>query len=94
MIKTINYIMIVTIILLGLANLVFTNVMSTQGVVLGALFHQRQAIEQDSQVLSEQLTEITSLNRIQEEARRLGFVPVDNIVTIQVSLPIADAQSR
>ncbi len=86
--------MIVTIILLGLANLVFTNVMSTQGVILGALFHQRQAIEQDSQVLSEQLTEITSLNRIQEEARRLGFIPIDNIVTIQVSLPIADAQYR
>lgn len=86
--------MIVTIILLGLANLVFTNVMSTQGVVLGALFHQRQAIEQDSQVLSEQLTEITSLNRIQEEARRLGFIPIHNIVTIQVSLPIADAQYR
>ncbi len=81
----------VTLAALGLINLIGTNALATQGIVLDKILTQTQAVTKESQDLTIQIGKYTNLSYIESTAKALGFSRVKNSYIITGSEAVASA---
>ncbi len=77
------------VVILGLANLVGTNVLATGGRQLDSLHQQIIVLEKDNLYLKNQIAQATSLQNLETQAINLGFVPVNQTIAIVTPAPVA-----
>jgi len=80
--NTLSRVVIVLVIVLGLANLVLTNLIVTDGVRLNSIIEKTNLLAKENQELQAILANSKSLASVESEAENLGFVPTKNITTI------------
>ena len=67
---------------LGFINLIGTNSLATQGVVLDQIARETDKITKENQILEQQIGKISNLSYIESTASQLGFVRVKNSLII------------
>jgi len=72
--KTALILILVLIVALGTAQLVLANEMSTEGQRVRELEEQKAQLKREVRMLKKDVAALGSLDRIQREAERLGFV--------------------
>lgn len=85
----ITKIIILLVVLLGIANLVATNVLATGGRELSDVSTKTINLQKENLVLKNKIAEHTSLAAISDQATILGFEPISKTVAIQTYAPVA-----
>lgn len=85
LIKIIAGLVVVT----GLANLVFTNILAGGGGELAQVNQQTLELYKDNHYLRTQIAQKTALALIEERARELGFVAISGTLAISTPAPVA-----
>ena len=80
---------IVLSVVLGLANLVVTNVLATGGHELNDVNSQTIVLQKNNLYLKNQIAQASSLANIEGQAIALGFTPIRQTVAISGSTPVA-----
>lgn len=68
--------------LLAVINLVGTNALATQGVVLDSILRQTDKTSRDNQTLSVEIGKISNLSYVESSATKLGFKRVTSTLVI------------
>lgn len=79
----------IAVCVLGLINLVGTNSLATQGVVLDQIARETDKITKENQLLEQQIGKISNLSYIESTASQLGFVRVKTSLIITGSEAVA-----
>lgn len=80
--------------LLAITNLVGTNALATQGIVLDNILRQTDKISRENQNLSVEIGKITNLSYIESTATKLGYKRVKtNLIITPVEAVAAVIQS-
>ena len=77
------------VVLLAVVNLVGTNALATQGVVLDNIIRQTDKISKENQILSVEIGKKTNLSYIESTAIKLGYKRVRTNLVIPVSEAVA-----
>jgi hypothetical protein len=77
------------VVFLVVVNLVGTNALATQGVVLDNIIRQTDKISKENQILSVEIGKKTSLSYIESTAIKLGYRRVRTNLVIPVSEAVA-----
>jgi hypothetical protein len=72
----------VTIVILGIVNLVFTNFLNIDGLKLNSYLTQTAMISKENQELQTKLSQFKSLSLIENQAQNRGFFQAKTITTI------------
>lgn len=80
--NTLSRVVVVLVIVLGLANLVLTNLIVTDGVRLNSIIEKTNLLAKENQELQAILANSKSLASVESKAEILGFVATKNITTI------------
>jgi len=83
----VNFVIFSLIFCLGLANLIFSNILATKGVELNHYLAQTVDLNKRNQELQNKLYDLTSLHAIEQKALDLGFVNTQNILTLSPLSP-------
>lgn len=75
--------------ILIVANLVATNTLATQGVIVDELYAQTQLLQEENRLLSYQINSLTNLETLTAKAKDLGFESINKVVTISDSSSVA-----
>lgn len=78
-----------SVVLLAVVNLVGTNALATQGVVLDNISRQTDKISKENQILSVEIGKKTNLSYIESTAIKLGYRRVRTNLVIPVSEAVA-----
>lgn len=79
---------------LGIANLIATNIVATQGIRLNNLNTKTALLAKENEILTGRLNEIRSLAEIESRALSLGMVRTNQIVHISGENLYALAENR
>lgn len=79
---------------LGLANLVGTNALATQGVVLDQIIRDTEAVAKENSDLTVEISQVSNLSYIESAAIRLGFERVKSNLIISPWQAVAAAIQR
>jgi hypothetical protein len=73
-----------TTVFLGLAvvNLISTNALATEGIVVSEAETQTLKLEKENQIISVKIQEASQLNSIEDLAKKRGFARSNNIVFV------------
>ena len=77
------------VVVLALANLIGTNALATQGVVLDQVLGQTEKINKENQVMTVEIGKKANLSYIQSAATDLGFVRVRTNLIISADEALA-----
>lgn len=77
------------VVLLAVVNLVGSNALATQGVVLDNISRQTDKIDRDNQILSVEIGKKANLSYIESTAIKLGYKRVRSNLVIPVSEAVA-----
>ena len=75
--------------ILIVANLVATNTLATQGVIVDELYGQTQLLQEENRLLSYQINSLTNLEVLTSKAKDLGFESIKKVVTVSDSSSVA-----
>jgi cell division protein FtsL len=73
-----NLAIVASTVILGLAYLFVINSLGTKGYEIKKLDEQLKDLQASQKTLQMQASDLQSINRIQEEAQKLNYVPVNN----------------
>jgi hypothetical protein len=79
----------ILVILLGVANLISTNVLATGGRELESIYQETINLEKDNRYLSNKIAQATSIANLEEKANVLGFVQITKTLAIATPAPVA-----
>lgn len=85
---------IVVVVVLGIANLIATNLIATEGARLNSISQETSNLVKDNHILETRLSELKSLTYLEERAKELGFVPASNIASINTPDSVAQVLDR
>jgi len=80
--------------LLAIVNLVGTNALATQGVILDNILRQTDKISKDNQIISVEIGKISNLSYLESTAAKLGFKRVRSNLIISDSEAVAAVIQR
>lgn len=98
--KNLNYyrlfltVFIVIVVVLGVANLIATNLIATEGSRLNTVSQETTDLVKENHILETRLSELKSLTYLEERAKELGFVPASNIASITIPDSVAQVLDR
>jgi len=75
--------------LLVVANLIATNTLATQGIVVDELYAQTQQLQEENRLLSYQINTLTNLEVLTAKAQHLGFQSTKTVVVVPDSSSVA-----
>lgn len=75
--------------ILVILQIVVSNSFSTAGETILKLENEAKTLEKENELLQSQIFEKSSLHNIEKQAKILGFVKVNNIISINTAMPIA-----
>lgn len=75
--------------ILVVANLVATNTLATQGVVVDQLYSQAQQVQEENRLLNHQINHLSNLESLTTKAKNLGFIPTQKVVMVTDSSSVA-----
>ena len=84
----------VLVFLLAIGNIVGTNSLATQGVVLDDILSQTQAITKENQIAAVEIGKISNLGYLEKAAARLGFQRVRSNLIITAPEAVAAVIQR
>lgn len=70
---------------LGLANLVISNLLSTKGIEFGQVNSELSQLQNENRRLSLDLSHLESLTLIKQKAEGLGFISITSTLTINTT---------
>lgn len=70
---------------LGITNLVVSNLLSTKGIEFGQAINKLSQVQSENRRLSLDLSQMESLSQIKEKAENLGFVSISSTLTINTT---------
>ncbi len=91
-IKTLNLSLKITgslIVVLGLLNLIGSNLLATKGHQLETLTTQTIALEKENTILNNQISQYSSLSYVQSQAEALGFEEINKPIALTPPAPVA-----
>ena len=77
------------VLVLALAKIFFSNILSTAGLKLGGLEEQISYFERENNLLEEKTVRLSSLSRISKEAADFGFEKPSLVVNLTSEIPVA-----
>ena len=89
---TLNHLLKTTyllVVVLGLGNLIATNVLATSGRQMESLSQQTVQLDKDNLYLRNQIAQITSISRLEEQAVTLGYQPISRTLAVTTPAPVA-----
>lgn len=75
--------------ILVVANLVATNTLATQGVIVDELYAQAQQLQEENRLLTYQINTLTNLEVLTAKAQDLGFQPTKKAIIVSGSSSVA-----
>jgi len=75
--------------ILAVANLVATNTLATQGVIVDQIYAQSQTLQEENRLLSYRINSMTNLQTLTAKAEQLGFRPTNDLVILPDSSSVA-----
>ncbi len=91
--KSIFFIFLIVFIL-GVAKIFLTAKLATTGVDLAKIEKETTQLTDQNLFIEEKASEFSSLTRVASEAGKLGFLPVERMVSLSLKLPIAFHESH
>jgi len=80
--------------ILAIGNLIGTNALATQGIVLDNILRETVKISKENQILSVEIGKINNLSYIESTAAKLGFRRVSSNLIISPVEAVAEATQR
>lgn len=75
--------------ILVVANLVATNTLATQGVIVDKLYAQAQQLQEENRLLTYRINSLTNLEALTTKAQALGFQSTKKVVIVSGSSSVA-----
>jgi cell division protein FtsL len=87
--KAICSVLIIAVIILAVSRVVLGNVLATSTERLVAANKQIDLLEEENTRVENQISSLTSISKIETEAKKIGLVKADNVEILHPSEPIA-----
>jgi len=81
--------MVMVIVGLSVVQVTLTNQISTHGIMLTKMQEDLKNYKKENAILKEQILEKSSLTKISEQAKAIGFAPSKSEVYLSTPLPMA-----
>lgn len=82
-------VLLTSLFVLSIARLVLANILATSGQRLAAANQKSEILLEKNQKLENEVSFLSSLDRIEELAKKMGMVRAENVQVLTPSLPIA-----
>jgi hypothetical protein len=87
--KPINLSLLVSVGVLGVANVIATNLLATGGYELAQYAAKADTLEKENFYLTSQIASYQSLSLVETRAKELGFVNISNVISLSGTTPVA-----
>lgn len=81
--------LIFLVIVFSLTKVAMANLITTHGMEMDQLEKQTRAVIQENKSLSEEIAQLSSLKRISDKAKKLGFINTSSLASFTQEEPIA-----
>ena len=88
--KAVLTVLLVSLIALSLTRVVLANILATSGQRLAAANQKSEIFLEQNQKLENEVSSLSSLDRVESLAQKLGMVKAENVQVLTPSLPIAN----
>ena len=75
--------------MLSVAKIIMANLVATNGIEINQIEKQITGIDRENKSLNEEITKLSSIKRISEEAVRLGFASSSTVASLSQQTPLA-----